>query len=263
VSSAPSSSIQTALVTGASVGIGLELARLLAADGRRIVLVSRDEAKLNAAAVELSALGAAETCVIAADLSRPESCEKIAAGLEIDILINNAGFGVHGEFAKSDLQRQLDLIQVNITALTHLTHLLLPGMIARGRGRVMNIASVAGFVPGPLLATYYASKAYVVSFSLALAEECRNTGVTVTAVCPGPTKTEFFARAGMGKARLAGGSTMMTAAAVAKIGYRDMLKGKPLSVTGWGNKLLVAATRVLPRMLVARVAGERNRGRGR
>jgi uncharacterized protein len=252
--------MSTALVTGASVGIGLELARLLAVDGHRLVLVSRDEAKLNAVAAELLKLGAAEARVIAADLSRPDSCEKIAAGNEIDILINNAGFGVHGLFAESELQKHLDLIQVNITALTHLTHLFLPGMIRRGAGRVMNVASVAGFVPGPYLATYFASKAYVVSFSLALAEECRGTGVTVTAVCPGPTRTEFFKRAGMGRAPLSAGA--MSAESVAKIGYRDMLKGKPLSVTGWSNKMLVAATRIAPRMLVARAAAKRNRRRG-
>jgi short-subunit dehydrogenase len=255
----PSRDAPSALITGASVGIGLELARLLARGGHRLLLVARDEPKLNAVAAELLTLGAAEARVIPADLSIPNICEKIAAGNEIDILINNAGFGVHGSFAQSDLQKQIDLIQVNITALTHLTHLFLPAMLRRRRGMIMNVASVAGFVPGPLMATYYASKAYVVSFSLALAEECRGCGVTITALCPGPTRTEFFKRAGMGRAPLA--AAAMSAQTVARIGYRDMLKGRPLSVTGWSNKLLVAATRLAPRMLLARVAAARNRRR--
>jgi short-subunit dehydrogenase len=254
---------QTALVTGASVGIGQELARLLAADGHALVLVARDAERLNRLADELRKSGSPHVRVLPTDLSKPDACPRLAESLtrekiDIDILINNAGFGVHGPFARVDLQKQLDLLQVNITALTHLTGLLLPGMIQRRRGRVMNVASVAAFVPGPYLATYFASKAYVVSFSLALSYECRGTGVTVTAVCPGPTQTEFFTRAGISSAALTSGH-MMSAESVARIGYKAMLKGKPLNVTGWTNKLLAQSTRLAPRMLAARAVGGRQR----
>lgn len=261
----PPTSAQTALVTGASVGIGLELAKLLAADRYKLVLVARDAARLATVAGELRQLGAPAVQVTAKDLSKPQACEQIAGelaagGIDVDILINNAGFGVQGQFWKADLQKQRDLLQVNITALTHLTHLLLPGMIARRRGKVMNVASVAGFVPGPFMACYFASKAYVLSFSLALSEETRDTGVTVTAVCPGATKTEFFVRAGIDDSRMAGGG--MTAQAVARIGYQGMLRGKPLVVTGLANKLTAQATRLVPKMLLARIAGGRNKRRG-
>jgi hypothetical protein len=248
-----------ALVTGASAGIGVELARLLAADGHALVLTARDEARLNRLADELRQSGSPEVRVLPADLARPDACAKIAAelaGAEVEILINNAGFGILGPFAQADLQKQLDLLQVNITALTQLTGLVLPGMIQRRRGRVMNVASVAAWVPGPLMATYFASKAYVLSLSLALSCECRGTGVTVTAVCPGTTQTEFFARAG--SAALARGH-MMSAAAVARIGYEAMLKGKPLVVTGFINKLLAQSTRLAPRMLLARAVDRRHR----
>jgi short-subunit dehydrogenase len=252
-------SAQTALITGASVGIGLELARLLAAGGHNLVLVSRDEPKLQKIAVELRATGAPEVRAIPADLSKPGAAEQLA-GLEIDILINNAGFGVHGRVCDADLQKQLDLIQVNVAALTHLTGLFLPGMIQRRRGKIMNVASVAAFVPGPFMAAYYASKAFVLSFSLALSEECRGSGVTVTAVCPGPTQTEFFSRAGINDAPLMRGQ-MMSAKDVSLIGYRAMQRGKPLVVTGLMNKFLAQSTRLAPRMLAAKVAGNRNRGR--
>jgi short-subunit dehydrogenase len=250
---------QTALITGASVGIGLELSRLIAADGLNLVLVSRDQPRLEQVAVELRKIGAPDVRVISLDLSKPNAAEKLA-GLEIDILINNAGFGVHGRVADADLQKQLDLIQVNIAALAHLTRLFLPGMISRGRGRIMNVASVAAFLPGPFMAAYYASKAFVLSYSLAVSEECRGTGVTCTAVCPGPTATEFFNRAGINDAPLMSGQ-MMTAKSVAEIGYKAMNRGKPLVVTGMINKFLAQATRLAPRGLAAKVAANRNRGR--
>ena len=251
--------VQTALITGPSAGIGLELSRLVAADGHKIVLVSRDEPRLQKLAVELRAGGSPDVRVIPLDLSKPHAADAVA-DLDVDILINNAGFGVHGRCWEADLQKQLDLIQVNVAALAHLTRLFLPGMIAKGQGRIMNVASVAGFLPGPYMAAYYASKAFVVSFSMAVSEECRGTGVTVTAVCPGPTQTEFFVRAGINDAPLMSGQ-MMSAASVAQIGYKAMLSGRPLVVTGWTNKLLAQATRFAPRMLAAKVAANRNRGR--
>jgi uncharacterized protein len=254
---------QTALITGASIGIGMELARLCAGDGHVVILVARGVERLNAVAAECKKRGAADAHVIPTDLAVPNASVALAEELsrrklDVDILINNAGFGVHGYFWKADAQRNLDLLQVNITALTQLTRLMLPGMIERQRGRIMNLASVAGWVPGPLMATYFASKAYVMSFSLALSDECRGTGVTATCVCPGATATEFFTRARIASAPLATGP-MMSAASVARIGYRAMNRGRALVVTGASNTLVAQATRLLPKMLAARVAGKRNR----
>jgi len=265
LSSLASFSGQTALITGASVGIGRELCKLLAGDGHRLILVARDVARLNEVAAECKQRGAADAIVLPADLSQSGSCKSIVDQLskekiDVDILINNAGFGVHGKFWTSDLQQHLNLLQVNITSLTELTGLLLPGMIRRKQGKIMNVASVAGFVPGPLMSTYFASKAYVNSFSLALSDECRGTGVTVTAVCPGATATEFFQRAKIGNAALATGS-MMSAEGVARIGYHGMLRGKPLVVTGLSNKIAAAATRLVPLKLLTRIVGSRNRSR--
>lgn len=256
------------------MGIGLELARLLARDGYKLVLVSRDEAKLQSVAAELKSLGCPQAWVIAKDLAKPASCLELAEELSaqkvsVDVLVNNAGFGVQGNFWQADMQRQLDLLQVNITALTHLTRLLLPGMIERGAKlnggapqRIMNVASVAGFLPGPLMACYYASKAYVLSFSLALSEECRGRGVTVTAVCPGATRTEFQIRAQIADSKLFSGH-LMSGEAVAQIGYKAMLRGKPLVVTGGVNKVAAQLLRFVPRTLAARAAAGRNRLRGR
>jgi len=254
---------QTALITGASIGIGMELARLCADDGHVVILVARDVERLNAVAAECKQRGAPEAHVIPTDLAIPNAAvslmdELVRRKIDVDILINNAGFGVHGCFWQADAQLNLNLLQVNITALTQLTRLLLPAMIERKRGRIMNVASVAGWIPGPLMATYFASKAYVISFSLALSDECRGTGVTATTVCPGATATEFFKRARIGTAPLATGP-MMSAESVARIGYRAMLRGRPMVVTGWGNKFVAQATRLIPKMLAARVAGKRNR----
>jgi uncharacterized protein len=254
---------ETALVTGASVGIGLELAKLLAADGHNLVLVSRDLQKLNSVACELRKGGAGEVRVIARDLAEPESCGQIADELAaqnvaVDILINNAGFGVHGLFWEADLKRQLDMVQVNVTALTHLTRLFLPGMIQRRRGKVMNVSSMAAFVPGPFMAGYYASKAYVMSLSVALSDECRGRGVSVTAVCPGPTRTEFHTRAQITDTKLFRGQ-LMSAQRVAEIGYRGMLRGKPLVITGRMNSFLAQMTRLIPRSFAANMTSRHNR----
>lgn len=263
----------TALVTGASSGIGLELARLFAADGHDLVLVARRGDALKQLAAELGSRHGVRATVIAADLADPIGPAEIArsveaAGLEIEFLVNNAGYGMHGRFAQADAAEELAMLQVNVVALTHLTSLFLPAMLARGRGRVMNVASTAAFQPGPLMAVYYASKAYVLSFTEALAEEVRGTGVTVTALCPGPTTSGFQARARMEAARLVRINPFMAdAASVAAAGYAGLMRGKRIVIPGIANKLLAQSVRFAPRVFATKVAallngaggGERSR----
>jgi short-subunit dehydrogenase len=249
---------RTALITGASSGIGLELARVFAADKWDVALVARSEGKLNELATELRGITAR---VIPADLAKPDAPAKIIdalRGVEINALVNNAGFGLGGEFAKTDLSAELEMIQVNITALTHLTKLVLPQMIARRRGAILNVASTAAFQPGPLMAVYYATKAYVLSFSEAIADELRNSGVTVTALCPGPTETGFASVAGTESSML---FTMMRPAdskSVARAGYEGMKSGKRIVIPGAKNKLLAQSIRVSPRRLVTAIVRKMN-----
>lgn len=247
----------TALVTGASGGIGEELARLFAADGHSLVLVARSLDKLERLAAELKQKHNVSARVLASDLSRPESPREIfdeleGAGVSVDALVNNAGFGSYGLFAETDLKQELDMLQVNVVALTHLTKLFLPAMLARGRGYVMNVASTAAFQPGPLMAVYYASKAYVLSFSEALANECEATGVRISALCPGPTETGFVAAAGMGDSKLFD-RAVMDARTVAEAGYRGLLAGKPVVIPGFRNNLLARSIGFFPRGLVTKV----------
>ena len=247
----------TALVTGASGGIGEELARLFAADGHSVVLVARSRDKLERLAGELAERHGVSARVMASDLARAEAPRELfdelrGAGVHVDALVNNAGFGSYGLFAETDLRSELDLLQVNVVALTHLTKLFLPAMQARRRGYVMNVASTAAFQPGPLMAVYYASKAYVLSFSEALANECGGTGVVVSALCPGPTETGFVAAAGMGESKLFERGAM-SARAVAESGYRGMLAGKAVVIPGFRNNLLARTVGFMPRGLVTKV----------
>jgi short-subunit dehydrogenase len=247
----------TALVTGASGGIGEELARLFAADGHGLVLVARSRDKLARLAEELQAKHGVEARVLAADLARPDAPREIfdelqGAGVTVDALVNNAGFGSYGLFAETDLKFELELLQVNVVALTHLTKLFLPGMLARRRGYVMNVASTAAFQPGPLMAVYYASKAYVLSFSEALTNECAGAGVRVSALCPGPTETGFVAAAGMGDSKLFD-RAVMDARTVAVEGYRGLLAGKAVVIPGVRNNLLARSIGFFPRNLVTKV----------
>jgi len=244
----------TALVTGASSGIGLDLSRVLAKNGYDLVLVARTASKLQDAANELQKSGVSAG-VIASDLSRPSAAAEIVAELtlrniEIEVLVNNAGYGLTGPFVENDLQREVDMIQVNVVALTQLTKLLLRPMVARKRGRILNVASTAAFQPGPLMAVYYATKAYVLSFSEAIAEELRNSGVTVTALCPGPTQTGFAEIANMTQTRLFTMMRPMASADVARAGYRGMMNGKRIVIPGAKNKMLVQSLRVSPRRTV-------------
>ena len=253
-----------ALVTGATTGIGLELARLLAREGHALLLVARTAAALQEVAAGLNLLGSAGVTTVVADLSREGGVDLViqaVGGRPVDVLINNAGHGGAGDFAGSDEAVALSMLRLNIEALTLLSRRLLPGMIARGRGRVLNVGSLAGFLPGPWHAIYYATKAYVLSFSEALAEETAGTGVTVTALCPGPVRTPFHARAGMGNRSASGVLATMDADAVALAGYRAMMAGDPLVVPGLGSKTITLLVRVLPRRLVARLAGKVQRRR--
>src|SRR5437764_7004485 len=243
---------ETALITGASSGIGLDLARLFAKDGCDVVLVARSEGKLRELAAELERGGGVTAHVIALDLARPDAAEALVQRLpaDVDILVNNAGFGVAGPFVETDLAKELEMIQVNIVALTQLTKLLLPKMVARRRGRVLNVASTAAFQPGPLMAVYYATKAYVLSFSEAIADELRDSGVTVTALCPGPTATGFAVVADMTASRLFNVAKPMSSAAVARAGYAAMRRGRRVVIPAVKNKLLTQSSRVSPRRMV-------------
>lgn len=252
-----------ALITGASSGIGEELARLFAADRINVALVARREERLRKLASELSERHRIATHVLQADLASAEAPQQIVDELagrsvEVEYLVNNAGFGTNGAFAEMDARSQLDMLQVNIASLVHLTHLLLPGMIRRKSGRVLNVASLAAFQPGPYMAVYYASKAFVLSFSEAIHEECRKCNVTTTCLCPGPTHTEFAETAGMGSAPLFKMGPM-SAPAVAGSGYRAMHRGSPVVVTGTGNKTLAFSVRFAPRSLVRQITKRLNR----
>jgi short-subunit dehydrogenase len=250
-------SAATALVTGASSGIGHAFARLLAREGHRLVLVSRDRSRLQALADQLRAAHGTESLVIAADLSVPGAAGDVYAQIErsgwtVDVLINNAGVPMHGAFAAGDTARQLAMIRLNVEAVTHLARLCMPGMLQRRRGRILNVASTAAFQPGPLMAVYYATKAYVLSLSEALAFEAQGSGVTVTALCPGPTRSEFQRRAGMGHTILFGRG-VMPAERVAEAGYRAMLRGRAVVIPGFMNWLMVQLVRAVPRGVVLRV----------
>lgn len=248
---------ETVLVTGASAGIGAELARCFARDGSRLVLLARRTDRLEALAADLRTRHGSEVSVLAADLARPDEAERIEAWLnerrlEVDVLVNNAGFGARGRFAEIDGARQQDMIQVNVGALVDLTHRLLPHMIVRRRGGVLNVGSQAGFLAGPRMAVYYATKAFVLSFTEALSEELRNTGVTATVLAPGPVKTEFAEVAGMTDAKVFR-LRAADARATAKAGHRAFRRGDVIIIPEIGGRMGIQALRFAPRGLVRRV----------
>ena len=255
-----------ALVTGASSGIGAELAREAAKDGHDLVLVARRREPMQALAAELKALGA-ESTIILADLSKPGAAAVLmqdieARGIAIDTLINNAGLGETARFDRSDPEKVAAMLQVNIVALTELTRLMLPKMVARRRGRIMLLASTAAFQPGPHMAVYYASKAYVLSFGRAIAYELRGTGVTVTTLCPGPTATEFVEVAQMESIGLFNSPMpVMQAAEVARLGYAALNAGRPVVVTGLLNRIIALSTRFTPPAILLPIASSLSRAR--
>ena len=248
---------ETALITGASSGIGLQLARLFAQDRSKLALVARSKGKLEQLAEEIRRDYDVEVLILTKDLADPAAPQAIfdelhTLGIAVDVVVNNAGFGSLGAVADLSVQRQLDMIQVNLTALTHLTRLLLPGMIERGRGGILNVGSTAGFQPGPKMAVYYATKAYVLSFTEALAEELAGTGVTATCLAPGATASGFKAAAGMEHSLLFKLGTM-DARTVAQAGYRGFRRGKVIVIPGLKNKLGALSVRFLPRILVRKL----------
>ena len=255
-----------AVITGASEGLGRDLAACYGRAGFDLVLVARRESLLRDLASELSRDHGAACTVVVADLASAAECVRVVRAVEplkdrLFALVNNAGFGTHGWFHELPIDRQRALVDVNVSALTHLSHAMLPWLRASGRGHVMNLASVASYQPGPLMATYYASKAYVLSLSEALHNECRGSGVTVTAVCPGPTRTGFARSAGIAANAPAGGAPAMAAPQVAELAFRGAMAGRRVVVTGFRNKVAVAIGRWLPRVLSAELVRRIQMGR--
>jgi len=245
--------METVLITGASSGIGLEFAKLFAKAGSGLILTARREEKLHKLADELHSEHGVPVSVVPADLAKPDGTKTLhyelnQRSLQVDVLVNNAGFGALGKFADLPLERQVDMLHVNILALTELTRRLLPEMIERKRGGVLNVGSTAAFQPGPNMAVYYATKAYVLSFSEALREELLDTGVHVTCLAPGPTETEFGEDSGMNDTKIFRMGTM-PAATVAKAGYEAFRANDSLVVPGAMNKVASSMHRFLPRMV--------------
>jgi uncharacterized protein len=249
--------MSTVLITGASGGIGYEFAKLFARDHFNLVLVARSDDKLRRVADELQAHGVnvKRIALDLSDLSAPKSLfEQLQReSISVDILINNAGFGAYGKFAQLSESEILGQIDLNVRALTELTRLFLPPMIARRNGKIMNVASVAGFQPGPLMAVYYATKAYVISFSEAIANEVQGSGVTITCFCPGATHTGFARRAGIEQSRLFNLGAM-GAERVARDGYRALMKGRTLAISGAHNWMIAQSGRFAPRKMVTAIS---------
>ncbi|HZR83446.1 MAG TPA: SDR family oxidoreductase [Candidatus Binatia bacterium] len=246
---------QTALVTGASMGIGVDLAECFARDGYDLILTARSEAALQEVAARLSAKHGVKATTIPCDLGVPGGGEKLAAeiaarGLAVDALVNNAGYGIAGAFDGSDRAGQLGMIDLNDRALVELTHIYWPRMLANKRGGVLNVASTASFQPGPLMAIYYASKAFVLSFSEALWKEAEGTGVRVSCLCPGPTVSNFRERAGTGRTRLSRTGQPMPSAEVAEMGYRGWQQNRRVVITGSRNAIIARLVPFLPRRAV-------------
>ena len=249
---------ETVLITGASSGIGMELAKLFAADKSDLVLVARREDRLNQLAEELTGTHGVDVLVIAKDLSDRKAPDEIYKQLEkdkvrIDVVVNNAGFGTKGTVAELDLKHQLDMVQVNAVALTHLTRLFLPGMIERGYGGILNVGSLAGFQPGPHLAVYFATKAYVLSFTEALAEEVTNPNIKITCLAPGPVRTEFGEKSDLDDSLLFKVS-LLDVEPVVKAGYEGFRKGKVIVIPGVKQQVVPFLNRFTPRSLVRKIA---------
>jgi len=246
---------KTALITGASSGIGLEFARIFAANNCNLVVTARNESKLNELAKELEEKHKRKVTVIAKDLADKNAPQEIydelkRKNIEVEYLINNAGFGGYGKFNNTDWKHEEEMVQVNITSLMHLSKLFVQDMLKRNSGRILNVASVAAFQPGPLMSVYYASKAFVVSFSEAMSFELKDTNVTVTALCPGPTESNFHHRANIKQSKLTTGRHIPSSYEVALVGYNAMMKGKMTVIEGFTNKLLRFASWILPKKTV-------------
>lgn len=251
------------LITGATAGIGYEIAKLYAKDENNLILVARDEERLKEVKYELS-LYSVNVYTIALDLSEDNSCEKVLDfvnknNLSVDILINNAGMGSFGYLSEIEMDRELKLIDVNIRALTELTKIFLPIMIGHGEGAIMNVASTAAFCAGPKMATYYASKSYVLNFTEALYEELKESDIKISCLCPGPVKTSFQEKSGIRKNESAK-KALMTPKEVAEVAYRDFKKGKLIIIPGFKNKLIILLNKLIPRSLSRKIILMMNKG---
>jgi len=249
---------RVALITGASAGIGAEMARVFASRGHRVALAARRTDRLTALASEISAAGGADPIVISCDLTQPQACESIAealnaAGVEVEYVVNNAGFGLFGRAIQRDRAEQLDMITVNIRALTDLS-LRFSDQLIRHRGGILNVGSIAGFLPGPGMAVYYASKAYVLSFTEALRQELAPHGVRVTVLCPGPVPSEFQARAGFAPG-FDSAVLNVSPAEVAQQAYRGLMADKRAVLPGLGVKIVPFLLRLFPRGFILAAVG--------
>jgi len=255
--------MKTALITGASGGIGKELAYLFAADKTNLVLVARSVDELHKIDADIRQKYGVDVVIIPEDLSKPDAALDVynkihAMGLKIDFLVNNAGFGDFGPFAETSWEKEHRMIALNITALTQLTKLFVPDMIAQGGGKILNLASTAAFQPGPLMAVYYASKAYVLSFSEAIAFELKDKNITVTALCPGATASGFQKASNTEQSRLMNMRKMPSAAKVAAFGYKAMMRGKAVAIEGTLNKIMALSVPFSPRRLLLNIVNAMN-----
>jgi short-subunit dehydrogenase len=247
-----------ALITGASSGIGRELAKVFARRGYDLVLIARNKKAMEELASQLRASFETKAIILAKDLSKHNAADEVfnvlrRKRLEVDVVVNNAGFGTFGPFVQTEVKSSLDLLQVNVVALTQLVRLFAAEMVKRGKGKILNVASTAAFQPGPWMSTYYASKAYILSFSEALAHELAGSGVTVSCLCPGPTRTEFHRRAGMEHIVLFHSFLTMEAAPVAQCAFEGLMKGKRVIIPGVLNKIGTVAARMAPHSLIMNV----------
>jgi len=254
----PDKKPSTALITGASRGIGFALTKVIARHGHDVIMVARKNDALEAAAGMIEGKFGVRAIAIRADLSEPTAPRELldavqSQGIEVGILVNNAGFGLGGEFLETDLDRELEMIEVNIAAVTQLTKLFGAPMLKRREGRIMNVASTAAFQPGPLMSVYYATKAYVLSFSQAIAEELRKTGVTVTALCPGATATDFADTAQISNTRLFKRLGVADPDPIAEYGYKAMMRGDRIAIPGLRDKVMIQAERFAPRRLITAI----------
>lgn len=247
---------KTALITGASSGIGKSLAFEFAKNNFNLIVVAEKEEELAQTAKEIKSEYLVEVYEIPIDLTKEEAPQRIydqvrTEGLQIDVLVNDAGVGQKEKFHETEVDKDITIIRLNIEALVRLTKLFVRDMVTRGDGKILNLGSVAGFQPGPMLAVYHASKAFVVSFSEAISKELEGTGVTVTALCPGPTDTNFFNRADMENARILEAGTVMEPDKVAKIGFEALMEGERVIIPGMSNKMLTFSRRLIPQKLQA------------
>ncbi|MBN4057827.1 SDR family oxidoreductase [Olleya sp. AH-315-K02] len=256
---------KTALVTGAASGLGFQFSLLLAKDSYNLILIDIDAKNLEYAQKRIQKNYNINVQILVKDLSKPNIAQEIFEHVEeipIDILINNAGFGLFGAFSDTKWQRESEMLNLHINTTTQLTKLFLKGMVIRGNGKILNISSLAAFLPGPLMAIYYASKAYILSFSQAIANELKGTGVTVTALCPGQTKTAFQEVVSCTSSKNKEAFNMACPIEVAKYGYTAMLKGKTVAIPGRFNKFLATLSRFVPRKMttsIVRKIQEKNR----